>query len=272
MRDPRTPTAAPYLWLWLWGAASRSVGAADLTAGLLGAVAAFVVPRISGDASQTVMSDLAWQIPVFTLAAVMFVRLALSPYWIWKREREEVIKLRERLAPRLEFVFDKGCPACYSDYTQAQAVAAAWPSDSAFVFVRRFGIRNISASTIEQVGVFLERLEPATSAVQLPAELRPMNQSRQFRNTGAQPSAPLTLNPSGSSHEHVNFLFSADSPDRLAIDFAREAFFKEIADNFRCEGTIRAEGKDVPPIYADFVYHGDTGDFVLTPRPRESAA
>lgn len=43
------------------------------------------------------MTDLAWQIPVWTLAAVMLLRLILAPYWIYQQQREDIKNLELKI-------------------------------------------------------------------------------------------------------------------------------------------------------------------------------
>src|SRR5437762_13436458 len=96
---PNAPTAWEFLWRWAWTAFARSLGPADLLSSALGALAAYLI----GD-SPPVMSELAWKIPVFSLAAVTMLRLAVAPYWIWRQEREDVVRLAKRLQPSLAII------------------------------------------------------------------------------------------------------------------------------------------------------------------------
>ena len=189
------------------------------------------------------------------VASLALLCILSSSFLVWRFEHQRANVAEARLAPKLEFVFFGGCKTCYSHLDQND-----------FTFAVRLGIRNIGGSTVEHVRVLLEHLEPVTTEVPLPAELRPMSQSRPYRNSAAATAVPLTLNPSGSSHEHINFLFLADRGDGLAIDFGGQPFFTEIEEREKYEGIIRAEGKDVPVIYAHFVYHRDREEFSITSR------
>jgi hypothetical protein len=74
---------------------SQSIGPIDLWTGLAGAALGIVDHY--WPAGQ-IMSAYAWQIPIYALAAVMVVRLILSPYWIAKENVARLTKLENELA------------------------------------------------------------------------------------------------------------------------------------------------------------------------------
>lgn len=46
---------------------------------------------------EQIINRLAWQIPIWALASVMLVRLAMAPYWIWKKDQQEINELQKTL-------------------------------------------------------------------------------------------------------------------------------------------------------------------------------
>lgn len=60
----------------------HSLGIADLFSSITAAALAVIIHY--WPESQSVMSALAWQIPIWTLAGVMVVRIVCAPYWIHK--------------------------------------------------------------------------------------------------------------------------------------------------------------------------------------------
>jgi hypothetical protein len=83
-----------YYWRWLKTALTHSIGVFDLWTGLISA-ALGVLDHYWPQAQ--IMTTYAWQIPIFALAAVMFVRLLLAPYWMWKTDNETTIAIADEL-------------------------------------------------------------------------------------------------------------------------------------------------------------------------------
>ncbi len=88
-----------YLWLvaktaWRhsFHAAHSVILALIVVVGLL----TYFVPRLE------VMVDLhGWQVATFVLSSIVFVRLILAPYWIWKDDGEAILKLNSLLQPQV---------------------------------------------------------------------------------------------------------------------------------------------------------------------------
>jgi hypothetical protein len=172
VKEAAAPTVGEFLWRWVWTAFRRSLGLADAISGVTGALAAFLL----GD-SPTVMTDLAWQIPVFSLAVAMVARLAVAPYLIWRDEREAVLGLAEGLRPALALVSDPSCPACAPSEPPGHQLGVYRP-------FHRIGIRNLSEVSIYDVHVRIERLSPSPDFT-LPVYLRPVNQQRPVTWSGS---------------------------------------------------------------------------------------
>jgi hypothetical protein len=83
---------ATFYGKWLWVAFSKSLGIADLIASVIAAIAAVVVHYTPQ--AQRVMTDLAWQIPIWSLAAVALVRFLFAPYWIWREDQDVIAGYR----------------------------------------------------------------------------------------------------------------------------------------------------------------------------------
>lgn len=79
-----------FLRLWVWRAVKRSVGLGDFIASLIGNV----VTVLSHFAvfSQSSVSDLAWQIPLYGLAAAFVYRLAVAPYELWQEAEDRAVR------------------------------------------------------------------------------------------------------------------------------------------------------------------------------------
>jgi hypothetical protein len=77
---------------------TQALGPIDLWAGLgaavLGVVDHYMPWAKFGDA-------LAWQIPIWALAAVMATRLFMAPYWIFKEQTSKISDLTEKLRPKI---------------------------------------------------------------------------------------------------------------------------------------------------------------------------
>jgi hypothetical protein len=83
-----------------WAALTRSPGPADLFAGLLSAVIAFVFTRLVPQPAD-VVTDLVWQIPLGTLSGVFLARwLVIEPYRLYMAAEKGNRRLRERLELR----------------------------------------------------------------------------------------------------------------------------------------------------------------------------
>jgi hypothetical protein len=67
---------------------------AGLGAAVLGVVDHYMPWAKFGDA-------LAWQIPIWALAAVMATRLFMAPYWIFKEQTSKISDLTEKLRPKI---------------------------------------------------------------------------------------------------------------------------------------------------------------------------
>lgn len=152
-----------FYWKWVWLTVRQAPGISDLWAGIIAAVAAFVVTRLVPEWT-SVMSDLAWQIPLAVFAAVFLVRLLLAPYWIYlelQRGTDRIIgelsaenrALRDARAD-LEFRFRHEPP--YE------------PRDIAY---RRVGVHNSGPATAEDVEVRLLSITPSNT---LPDYLLPL--------------------------------------------------------------------------------------------------
>ena len=70
-----------YYWRWVKTAFTHSVGVVDLWTGLLTALAG-VIDHYWPQGQ--IMTAYGWQIAVWALAAVMFLRLLMAPYWMAK--------------------------------------------------------------------------------------------------------------------------------------------------------------------------------------------
>lgn len=187
----------------------------------------------------------------------------------WETVDKERAALATKLRPQLELLFDKTCPACCYDYeTPRPSFSSRGP-----MIALRIGIRNTGGEVIDNVNVYLERLEPREAEFVLPAALRPTDQSRPWTNASVSPAKPMRLNPSGDSHHHVNFLFiyPGYTPEsRLSIDFATAPFLDDLAANRRYSGVLRAEGDRGQPVFADFTLDEDLR-MVFTPQYRASS-
>ena len=75
-----------YYWRWIKTAFTHSVGVFDLWVGLLTAIAG-VIDHYWPQGQ--IMTAYAWQIPVWALAAVMFIRLLMAPYWMWQEDESK---------------------------------------------------------------------------------------------------------------------------------------------------------------------------------------
>jgi hypothetical protein len=176
---PNAPSAGEFLWRLVWTAFSRSLGTADLISGALGALAAYLFRD-----SPAIMSDLAWQIPVFSLAAVTLIRLAAAPYWMWREEREEAVALAERSAPvkpQLDIVFEQFRPG--SAFEQEERLL------NLTIRLFRVGVRHSGRETISRVQVELQRIEPQTDPpipVPLFLHLQPRTTNSGPRRVGRQ--------------------------------------------------------------------------------------
>jgi hypothetical protein len=191
---PNAPSAGEFLWRLVWAAFSRSLGTADLISGVLGALAAYLFRD-----SPTIMSDLAWQIPVFSLAAVTLIRLAAAPYWIWREERRKAVALAESSTPgkpQLDIVFERfGLGSAFEHEERVQT----WT-------IRRFrvGVRHSGRETISRVQVELQRIEPQTDPpLPVPLLLHLMNDKPQLPGDNVVHQRDFPLDPDETRYVDV---------------------------------------------------------------------
>jgi hypothetical protein len=70
-----------FYWKWLKTALSHSLGIADLCSSTAGAICGVLVHYVPE--SQSLVTNLTWQIPLWTLGAIVVVRMLLAPYWMF---------------------------------------------------------------------------------------------------------------------------------------------------------------------------------------------
>jgi hypothetical protein len=97
---------ASFYWDCIKETFDRSLGVSDLLASIFG----MVVPPIAKHfgARESTMTDLYWQVPLFAFAGFGVCRLFLSPYFIYKFQKDRAKRLEEEaeysLSPEINFV------------------------------------------------------------------------------------------------------------------------------------------------------------------------
>ena len=200
--DPAVPSAGEFLWRLVGTALSRSFGTADLISGALGALAAYLF-RDSPD----IMSDLAWQIPLYSLAAVTLIRLVAAPYWMWREEREEVTALsRGFRKPQLEIVFERRGSAFEHEET-VQGVT-----------LRRFrvGVRHSGRESVQRVQIELRTIAPqADPPIPVPLLLHLMHDDERAPGGDVVHQGEFSLDPDET--RYIDVVSARDSGDRILI-------------------------------------------------------
>ena len=121
---------------WLALAFFHAWGRQDAVAGLIG----LVFPVISNfiPAWGSAITDLAWQIPLTVLATVFVMRLALSPYWLFRErsaalEQEQAKNTRPAFVGRVIEICDEWW-LCQLDLAHFDGLI--WPPSLPFLLVR----------------------------------------------------------------------------------------------------------------------------------------
>jgi hypothetical protein len=206
-----TTAHGPYFRKWLKTAFGQSIGPIDLYSGL-GAAAvtgiAHFLPAWEGE-----LNNLVWQIPLWVAAAVVGVRLALAPYWIWRSQTEKI----EALKLRLKNVEDEYAHAFtldginLEDYRRKdEATGAVVAREHQFVLLLRNAINRPISYTVRKLVV--DRQQPTN-----------------FQNRGGvvaastttsfySPTCPALL-AMMDKHEHFELEFEIEygSPDKSVV-------------------------------------------------------
>lgn len=135
-----------YMWNWFSTACSQSLGTADLWSSVIGAALAIIVHFFPK--SEAAVSALAWQVPLWVLAGVIFMRFMLAPYWIWKDQNanfkaveDNLRALQETLKPKLSCSFDENEEGCVEE------TPPSVPSDQRTKWYR-ITVRNLGQSIV----------------------------------------------------------------------------------------------------------------------------
>lgn len=87
-----------YYWRWLKTAFNRALGVVDLWSGVAGAVITLLAHLLPE--WRDTLNGLVWQVPLWSLATVMLVRLFLAPYWMWLEDDKKIRALTLSAASR----------------------------------------------------------------------------------------------------------------------------------------------------------------------------
>lgn len=147
-----------YLRRFLATALTRSLGPIDLWAGL-GAAVLSVFDHYLPEAQ--LATTFAWQIPIFALAAVMAMRLVLSPYWI---TREDAKKLSEANAELAEL----NAAGISVEGIDVYEHPSPWLTGQTFV---ELDIRNTSAKELNNCHAYVADIKRASIPPELLREL-----------------------------------------------------------------------------------------------------
>lgn len=207
----------------------------------------------------------AWSL--YLLSCGLLLLTGSGIYWVgqrtWEHVETERMSLAARLRPSLTFVFDVECSGCSPDKNLTRR--------RGFLLVRNIGVRNSGAATVEAVRVYLDRISPTPHHVFVPTELRPISHERMSHTATSFRVEPMTVHPSGASHDHVHFVVAGAGgvgcPDGLALDIAHTPLFPRLDESIKYEGTLRVVGKDVQPAYAEFLI--ENWELTVTP-PRST--
>jgi len=194
----------------------------------------------------TVPFTIAALFPQRTIQKALFGTLAIccavsASYLLWKRERVTVIRLRERITPKFEIIFDPNCPSC------------VWEPEPGVRWIR-IGLRNMGIESIDAVVVSLAELRPNPAQVlQLPTALR-------VKDDRSEDGQPIILHPSEDEHVHIDVVAQRwDRDGMFQINFAPRGVPSHILPGSYV-GTIVAQGRDVPPCRRQFIlepqHHG----------------
>lgn len=85
-------TNTPFYLQWLCVAFTHSLGASDLVGAIIGVIAYFVYDWLG-----TLMIDVTLWIVIGILGGIVFIRLSLAPYWIYKKQKETIDILSQKV-------------------------------------------------------------------------------------------------------------------------------------------------------------------------------
>lgn len=85
-------TNKPFYLQWLCVAFTHSFGASDLVGAIIGLMAYFTYEWFG-----TVMIDVTLWIVISILGGIALVRLIFAPYWIYRKQKDTIVQLSQRL-------------------------------------------------------------------------------------------------------------------------------------------------------------------------------
>lgn len=238
----------------IFGSHSDQIVTAILTTILI--IILFWIVEAPPEISEHIWSTI---IPIIAAVTVFVGIFALDIfkafYLLANEDKEEIEKLNRDLegtkTPRLEFVLGDGPP-----------FIERYPFDTIPPYIERYahiGLSNLTATTIEDISVVLERIEPSTN-VPMPLVLRQMDDNP---TEDAPYQKTFNLNP--GEIKYLSILSRRDSIDSktsIRIYTAQDNLYRGIPSR-EYVLSIRATGRNVPAIQKRFLLTSDNSGALI---------